>query len=103
MYKRQAVLFVIMIVLAEPISSLMQAPKEALSLTKDYVRICGGGIFFIVAYNFLSAIFRGLGDKMCIRDSLYSHKIDPAYAKSLCGTYILKLTMLRSQLDAACS
>lgn len=57
-----AVLFVIMIVLAEPISSLMQAPKEALSLTKDYVRICGGGIFFIVAYNFLSAIFRGLGD-----------------------------------------
>ena len=27
-----------------------------------YVRICGGGIFFIVAYNVLSAIFRGLGD-----------------------------------------
>jgi len=26
------------------------------------VRICGGGIFFIVAYNLLSAIFRGLGD-----------------------------------------
>ncbi len=28
----------------------------------SYVRICGGGIFFIVAYNLLSAIFRGLGD-----------------------------------------
>lgn len=26
------------------------------------MRICGGGIFFIVAYNLLSAIFRGLGD-----------------------------------------
>ncbi len=57
-----AVLFVGMIALARPISALMQAPEEALSLTSDYVRICGGGIFFIVAYNVLSAIFRGLGD-----------------------------------------
>lgn len=40
----------------------MQAPKEAVELTSVYVRICGGGIFFIVAYNLLSAIFRGLGD-----------------------------------------
>lgn len=32
------------------------------TLTASYVRICGGGIFFIVAYNLLSAIFRGLGD-----------------------------------------
>ena len=31
-------------------------------LTASYVRICGGGIFFIVAYNVLSAVFRGLGD-----------------------------------------
>lgn len=57
-----AVLFVLMIALARPIAVLMQAPKEAVSLTADYVRICGGGIFFIVAYNVLSAIFRGLGD-----------------------------------------
>ena len=40
----------------------MQAPEEAVELTTMYVRICGGGIFFIVAYNVLSAIFRGLGD-----------------------------------------
>ena len=40
----------------------MQAPEEAVSLTASYVRICGGGIFFIVAYNLLSASFRGLGD-----------------------------------------
>lgn len=40
----------------------MQAPQEAISLTTVYVRICGGGIFFIVAYNVLAAIFRGLGD-----------------------------------------
>lgn len=57
-----AVLFVIMVVFAHPISVLMQAPESAVSLTSSYVRICGGGIFFIVAYNLLSAIFRGLGD-----------------------------------------
>ena len=57
-----AALFVIMVGFARSISVLMQAPVEAVDLTASYVRICGGGIFFIVAYNLLSAIFRGLGD-----------------------------------------
>ena len=56
------VLFLIMVGLARPIAVLMQAPAEAVSLTASYVRICGAGIFFIVAYNVLAAIFRGLGD-----------------------------------------
>ena len=56
------ILFVIMVGFAHPISVLMQAPAETVDLTATYVRICGGGIFFIVAYNLLSAIFRGLGD-----------------------------------------
>ena len=56
------VLFVVMVGFARPISILMQAPTEAVDLTATYVRICGAGIFFIVAYNLLSAIFRGLGD-----------------------------------------
>ena len=55
-------LFIIMVCFAHPISILMQAPAEAVSLTTVYIRICGCGIFFIVAYNLLSAIFRGLGD-----------------------------------------
>ena len=55
-------LCIILVCFARPISVLMQAPAESLDLTVDYVRICGGGIFFIVAYNLLSAIFRGLGD-----------------------------------------
>ena len=57
-----AALFVVMVGFARPISVLMQAPAEAVDLTASYVRICGGGIFFIVAYNLLSASFRGLGD-----------------------------------------
>ena len=56
------VLFILMVGFAHPISVLMQAPEEAVTLTSSYVRICGSGIFFIVAYNVLSAIFRGMGD-----------------------------------------
>ena len=57
-----AVLFVLMVGFARSISVLMQAPAEAVALTASYVRICGAGIFFIVAYNLLAAVFRGLGD-----------------------------------------
>ena len=55
-------LCILLVCFARPISVLMQAPEESLDLTVSYVRICGSGIFFIVAYNLLSAIFRGLGD-----------------------------------------
>lgn len=57
-----AVLFVLLVGFARPIAVVMQAPEEAVSLTTSYVRICGCGILFIVAYNLLSAVFRGLGD-----------------------------------------
>ena len=50
------VLFVIMVGFARPIAVLMQAPEEAVGLTAAYIRICGVGIFFIVAYNVLSAL-----------------------------------------------
>lgn len=40
-----AVLFVVMVGFARPISVLMQAPDEAVGLTSVYVRICGAGIF----------------------------------------------------------
>ena len=55
-------LCILLVCFSRPISVLMQAPEESLNLTVSYVRICGSGIFFIVAYNLLSAIFRGLGD-----------------------------------------
>lgn len=52
----------IMLIFARPLAILMQSPKEALDLTVLYVRICGGGIFFIIAYNVISSISRGIGD-----------------------------------------
>lgn len=56
------VLTVLLLVFARPIAMLMQAPSEALDLTVLYIRICGGGIVFVIAYNVISSIFRGLGN-----------------------------------------
>jgi len=41
---------------------LLRIPSEAVSPCKSYLIICGCGIIFIVAYNLLGAIFRGLGN-----------------------------------------
>ena len=40
----------------------MQAPAEAVDLTVQYLRICGAVILFIIFYNLISCIFRGLGN-----------------------------------------
>ena len=57
-----AALTVVIIVLARPIARLMQAPEEALELTVQYIRICGAGFIFVVFYNFISSVFRGMGN-----------------------------------------
>lgn len=44
------------------IVSLIETPAEAVSGTVDYLRICFTGVPFIVAYNIIASIFRGLGD-----------------------------------------
>lgn len=48
--------------LAIQVSSIMNAPEEAFDKTVAYVRICGGGMLVIVAYNLIGCIFRGIGD-----------------------------------------
>lgn len=47
---------------AGPISIVMKAPEEAYAQTTQYIRVCGFGSIFIVAYNLIGSIFRGLGD-----------------------------------------
>ncbi|MBR5123196.1 MAG: MATE family efflux transporter, partial [Anaerotignum sp.] len=56
------VLSIVLVVFARPIAVLMKAPQEAVDLTVQYLRICGGGLVFVVFYNLLSCIFRGLGN-----------------------------------------
>ena len=41
---------------------VMQAPAGAFAGTVRYVRLCAAGGVFIVAYNLLGSIFRGVGD-----------------------------------------
>ena len=53
---------VTMLLMAPRMSALMQAPADAFADTVVYVRICSAGAVFIVAYNILGSIFRGLGD-----------------------------------------
>ncbi len=57
-----AALTVALIVFARQIAVIMQAPAEAVELTAQYIRICGVGCVFIVFYNLISCIFRGLGN-----------------------------------------
>lgn len=47
---------------ARSLTVFMDAPQEAFEETYNYIRICGTGCFFIIAYNLLGSIYRGLGD-----------------------------------------
>ena len=47
---------------AVPVAQIMRTPIEAFDPTVLYVRICSAGSVFIVAYNVLGSIFRGIGD-----------------------------------------
>ena len=53
---------VVMVALAKPVAAVMHAPPEAFDQTVSYVVICSAGAIFIVAYNLLGSIFRGIGD-----------------------------------------
>ena len=56
------VITALMLLITKPFAHLMHAPEEAFQKTVWYVKICSCGILFIVAYNVLGSIFRGLGD-----------------------------------------
>ena len=55
-------LSIVMLLGARPFAALMHAPAEAFDKTVAYIRICSAGIVFIVAYNVISGIFRGVGN-----------------------------------------
>ncbi len=57
-----AVVTVLLLLLGGSLAGLMQAPEEAYEKTALYIRICGGGIVFIIGYNLISSIFRGIGN-----------------------------------------
>lgn len=53
---------VLMEIFTVPAAQIMQAPEEAFGGTVSYVRICSAGTIFIIAYNVLGSVFRGMGN-----------------------------------------
>ena len=51
-----------MIMLASLLAGVMRAPWEAFTQTVSYIVICSAGTVFIIAYNLVGSIFRGIGD-----------------------------------------
>lgn len=56
------VLTVVLLAGTHGIVVLIGTPAEAVEGTTQYLLICFAGVPFIVAYNIISSIFRGLGD-----------------------------------------
>jgi len=56
------VITAVMLLAAPQIAGGMQAPADAFDGTVAYMRICAAGAVFIVAYNLVGSIFRGMGD-----------------------------------------
>lgn len=52
----------LMLILTNPAVSVMHTPAEAVPAAREYVFICACGIPFIIGYNAVSGIFRGIGD-----------------------------------------
>jgi len=57
-----AVLTGLVPLLANALAAVMHAPEEAFAETAAYIRICGLGFLFIISYNLIGSIFRGIGD-----------------------------------------
>ncbi len=57
-----AVLSVGVLLLRDPILTLIKIPAESREMAKDYLTICGAGLLFTAGYNMVSAVLRGMGD-----------------------------------------
>ncbi len=57
-----AVLLVLLLCMRSWIVSVMDTPPEAVAGMEHYLTVCFIGIPFIIAYNIIASIFRGLGD-----------------------------------------
>ena len=56
----------VLVAFSRPLSLLMHAPADALDATTDYVRICSAGTVFIIAFNVLGSMFRGMGETLFV-------------------------------------
>lgn len=55
-------LMVIALLITNWLIGILNTPAEAVSMAKDYTKVCFLGLFFIFGYNSVSAMLRGMGD-----------------------------------------
>ena len=55
------IMTLIALLLAPLIVRVMKVPDESVVPCLSYIRICGVGLIFIIAFNILGSIFRGIG------------------------------------------
>ena len=58
------VVSIIALAASPALAALLQAPAEAFDATVTYLRICSGGLLFIIAFNVLGSVFRGIGNSV---------------------------------------
>lgn len=56
------VLTAVMLFQVENVARIMNAPEEAFDATCDYLFICSAGLLFIIGYNLIGSLFRGMGN-----------------------------------------
>ena len=56
------IITILFVTFAPSVAKSMQTPAEAFDSTVTYLRICCSGLVFIIAYNVIGGVFRGLGD-----------------------------------------
>lgn len=57
-----AIVTIILLAACRGIVNLVSTPPESVEQTVAYLRVCFAGIPFIVAYNIIASIYRGMGD-----------------------------------------
>ena len=90
------VLSIVMIVFARQLALMLSTPEEALPLTVQYLRICGAGLVFVVFYNLISGIFRGMGNS-----NLPLLFVGIACVVNMVGDYILVAVLKMNVAGAA--
>ena len=56
------IMTILVVTFSSSIANVMHAPKEAFDSTVAYIRICAMGSVFVISYNVIGGVFRGLGD-----------------------------------------
>ena len=80
-----------LLVFAKPVAVLMQAPEEALDLTVQYIRICGAGMVFVIAYSLPMSYFMSIRPGATLTEIGLAAPAATVFGILLCTAYYIKM------------